>query len=105
MSTNTFSSAPVIENNNDQTTYDPNRLLDALTQKLHVKSDAALSHLLEVDPPVISNIRTRRKPIGAVLLIRMHEVSDLTIGELRILMGDRRKKFRMGMKYIKPEGD
>jgi len=103
MSTNTFPSVPVIEKLNDQMTYDPNRLLDALIRKLHVKSDAALSHLLEVDPPVISNIRTLRKPVGAVLLIRMHEVSDLTIGELRSLMGDRRKKFRMGTKYIKPE--
>jgi hypothetical protein len=104
MSINTFPEVPAVEKLNDQTIYDPNRLLDALIQKLHVKSDAALSHLLEVDPPIISNIRTRRRPIGAVLLIRMHEVSDLTIGELRTLMGDRRKKFRMGMKYIKPEG-
>jgi hypothetical protein len=44
---------------------------------------------------VISKIRHYRLAIGASLLIRMHEVSDISIGNLRILMGDRRGKFRV----------
>jgi hypothetical protein len=75
--------------------YDPNALLDALLDKLKLKNDAALSRALEVAPPVISKIRHRRLPIGASLLIRMHEVTELSIRELRDLMGDRRKKHRM----------
>lgn len=75
----------------DQLAYDPNNLLDTLIDKLHLKNDAALSRALEVAPPVISKIRHRRLPVGASLLIRMHEVSDLSIRELRTLMGDRRK--------------
>jgi hypothetical protein len=66
--------------------YDPNRLLDALIQKLGLKNDAALSRALEVRPPVISKIRHRTLPVGASLLIRMHEVTDLSIRELRELM-------------------
>src|SRR3546814_15048298 len=60
----------------DQAEYDPNHLLDSLIEKLHLKNDAALSRVLEVAPPVISKIRHRRLPVGASLLIRMHEVSD-----------------------------
>jgi hypothetical protein len=37
------------------------------------------------------------------LLIRMHEVSDLSIRDLRYLMGDRRNKFRISDKQFKPK--
>ncbi len=83
--------------------YDPNNLLDALIQRMSLKNDAALSRALEVAPPVISKIRHRRLPIGASLLIRMHEVSDISIRELRNLMGDRREKFRMSPEHFKPK--
>ncbi|HEY8101817.1 MAG: hypothetical protein ACXU8A_03810 [Burkholderiaceae bacterium] len=87
----------------DQIAYDPNNLLDSLIKKLNLKNDAALSRALEVAPPVISKIRHRRLPVGASLLIRMHEVSDLSIADLRILMGDRRDKFRISDKQFKPK--
>jgi len=66
--------------------YDPNRVLDAIIARLRLKNDAALSKLLEVAPPVISKIRHSTLPIGATLLIRMHEESDFSISELRALM-------------------
>jgi plasmid maintenance system antidote protein VapI len=65
---------------------DPNILLDALIEKLHLKNDAALSRLLEVAPPVISKLRHGALPIGPTMLIRMHEVSELGIREMRALM-------------------
>lgn len=86
-----------------QTQYDPNNLLDALLEKLALKNDAALSRALEVAPPVISKIRHRRLPVGASMLIRMHEVSELSIKELRTLMGDRRNKFRISDVQFKPK--
>ena len=96
-----------VEPHNDKlselATYDPNNLLDSLIEKLQLKNDAALSRALEVAPPVISKIRHRRLPVGASLLIRMHEVSDLTISELRTLMGDRRAKFRISDQQFKPK--
>jgi hypothetical protein len=66
--------------------YDPNRVLDAIISKLSLKNDAALSRVLEVAPPVISKIRHNTLPIGATILLRMHEVSDYSIRELRALM-------------------
>jgi hypothetical protein len=67
--------------------YNPDRLLDAIIAKLKLKNDAALSRALEVAPPVISKIRHRTLPIGATILLRMHEVSDFSIRELKALMG------------------
>ena len=82
--------------------YDPDQLLAALLNKLNLKNDAALSRTLEVSPPVISKIRHRRLPVTASLLIRMHEVSALSIAELRHIMGDRRSKFRISDKHSQP---
>lgn len=71
----------------DEATYDPNKVLDAIIEKLNLKNDAALSRALEVAPPVISKIRHRTLPIGATILLRMHEVSEFSIRELKALMG------------------
>jgi len=75
--------------------FDPNRLLDALIVMLQLKNDAALSRRLGVSPAIISNIRRGRQPVGASMLVRMHEESGISIKELRAIMGDRREKFRM----------
>ena len=91
------------ENMQSMQRYDPDQLLAALLAKLSLKNDAALSRALEVSPPVISKIRHRRLPVTASLLIRMHEVSALSIEELRQLMGDRRGKFRISDKHFKPK--
>lgn len=85
-------------------TYDPNALLDYLLKNFNIKNDAALSRLLEVAPPVISKIRHHRLPIGASLLIRMHEATDVSIQDLRKLMGDRRKKYRLSSAQGRPRG-
>jgi len=91
------------ENISNQRRYDPDNLLASLIGKLQLKNDAALSRALEVSPPVISKIRHRRLPVTASVLIRMHEVSELSIKELRELMGDRRNKFRISEKQFKPK--
>ncbi|PQO93372.1 hypothetical protein C5614_24160 [Massilia phosphatilytica] len=70
----------------DGAEYDPNRVLDAIISKLKLKNDAALSRVLEVAPPVISKIRHNTLPIGATILLRMHEESEFSIRELRALM-------------------
>ncbi len=70
----------------NQDSYNPNYLLDELLKRLSLKNDAALARVLEVAPPVISKIRHRTLPIGATILIRMHEVSDFSIRELREML-------------------
>ena len=78
-----------------QETYNPNRLLDELIGRMKLKNDAALARALAVAPPVISKIRHARLPVGASMLIRMHEESGMSIRELRDLMGDRRNRVRI----------
>jgi hypothetical protein len=86
-----------------QPRYDSNNLLDAMLEKLQLKNGAALSRALEVAPPVISKIRHRRLPVGASILIRMHELSDLCVAELRELLGGRRTKYRLSNMQGKPK--
>ena len=85
MTTNTLDS---------QKRYDPNRLMDALKEMLHLDSDVALSQALEVPPLVISHIRYRGYPVAPSILIRMHDITRLSIQDLRDIMGDRRKTVR-----------
>lgn len=73
--------------------FKPCDLLDALIKELGLKNDAALSRTLELTAPLISKLRSQASPVSAFVLIRMHEVSGLSIAELRGLMGDHRKKF------------
>ncbi|QGZ42610.1 hypothetical protein [Pseudoduganella flava] len=83
--------------------YNPGRLLDALAERLGAKNDAALSRALEVAPPVLSKIRHGRLPVGATILLRMHEASGIGIRELRDLMGDRRARMRMSPQEFRPK--
>jgi len=66
--------------------YDANPLIDHLVSHLNLKNDAALARTLEVAPPVISKIRHNRLPVGATMLIKMHEVTDLSIKKLKSLI-------------------
>lgn len=75
--------------------YDPNKLIDALRVRLDLKNDALLSHALKLSPLLLSKIRHYALPVGGSILIRMQEVSGLSVRELRELMGDRRKTIRM----------
>lgn len=54
-------------------------LLDEVIRHQQLKNDAALARLLEVAPPVISKIRHGRLPIGASMLLRIHEETELPI--------------------------
>ncbi|MYM92352.1 hypothetical protein [Duganella vulcania] len=75
--------------------YDPNRFVDLLLEKMSLKNDAALCRVLEVAPPIVSKVRHRRLPVGAALLIRIHEESDIPLRDLRLMLGDRRSKQRL----------
>lgn len=78
------------------TTYDPGALLDYLRAKLRLKNDRALANALGTGAPLISKVRSGQKPLSASLMIRIHEVTGLSIREIRDLMGDRRGRCRVG---------
>ena len=73
--------------------FDVNNLVNTLVMRLGVSTDKALATILAVKPPVLSKIRSGKLPVGATLLLRMHEESGLSIRALRDLMGDRRARY------------
>jgi plasmid maintenance system antidote protein VapI len=85
------------------TPYNPGNLLDSMISHLQLRTDADLSRALQVAPPMISKMRHSRLPVGGAVLIRMHEVSGLSLGTLRDMMGDRRRKFRFSNAYGRPK--
>ena len=75
--------------------YNPGRLLTSLQQQLNLKSDAALSHTLHISRGLIYQMRNCTQPVAGAVLILIQEVSQLSLEDLRGLMGDRRSKCRM----------
>lgn len=81
--------------------YNPNNLIDAVTAKLELKNDAAVARALKVETPIIENVRNKRLPLGGYLLMRLREVTGMSVTDLQDLMGDRRRKFRMHVRPIR----
>lgn len=73
--------------------YNPNPLLDALKSDLPGQQDMDLAAILGVTKSNISKIRNMHLGVTAEILLKMHEVSGLSIRELRCLMGDTRRFF------------
>lgn len=78
-----------------QGSYDPNRLLDALLGWLNISSDRKLARVLQISYTLIQKIRAGSLPVRAVVLHRMAECAGKNIEELRLVLGDRRRKVRV----------
>lgn len=75
--------------------YDPNNLIDTVINKLELKNDEGIARLLKVATPIIAHVRNRRLPVGGYMLIRLGEVTGMSVPDLKALMGDRRRRCRM----------
>lgn len=84
-------------------TYSQARLLDALLDHFHLERDSELARRLDMPRSFICRLRKGQSPVGAALLIRMHDESGISIKELRRLLGDRRKRFRGGYSIYSAE--
>jgi hypothetical protein len=88
--------------------YDSNHLLDSILDKLHLRDDVALCEALDIDESVITELRELKREVDAALLIRMHELTDISIAGLRNILGDRRRKSRFALEaeqQASTEGD
>lgn len=75
--------------------FDPNNLIDTVINKLDLKNDEGIARLLKVATPIIDHVRNRRLPVGGYMLIRLGEVTGMSVCDLKALMGDRRTRCRM----------
>lgn len=73
-----------------------NALFDKMIAFLQLKNDAALSREMVCAPPVISKMRHGHLPIGAVYIIRIHELTAWPIKDI---------KQQLGMPIWKPHQD
>lgn len=62
-------------------------LLDNLIDRLALKNDAALSRLLHIAPPVISRMRHGTVGVSDSNLVRIHDITGMSIAEVRDLAG------------------
>lgn len=61
-------------------------LFDVIISKMNLKNDAALGRLLRLNAPAVSKIRNGRMPLGASIIIRVHEETGMSIKEIKSLM-------------------
>ena len=64
-------------------TKNENALLDLAADILKCKNDAALCRALAVAPPVASKIRHARLPVGASMVVKIHETTGMTVAEIK----------------------
>ena len=84
--------------------YDPARMLDALALHTRASSDASLAKALKISKHLIGWIRQGRYPLSATLILQIHEATGLSIGEIRNLVGDRRRVMRISARrMLNPE--
>ena len=62
-------------------------LLDTLRTRFDIKSDAALARELDVKPPQISKLRSGLLPVGATMILSIHEHLGVPVAEIRALAG------------------
>jgi hypothetical protein len=75
--------------------YNPNMLFDVLLETFGLENDEALGSVLHIGAPLIRRIRCGQAPVEPLLLLRMNELSGISVRELRRLMGDRRADWRL----------
>jgi len=79
-----------------QAAYDPNNLLDKLSENLNVADDTELANTLELSRPIIGKIRLGKMRVGSSILLRMQELSGIPVQKLKVILGDKRRAFRFG---------
>ena len=75
--------------------YDPNRLLDALQHRLGSRNDEELAQHLHISLKTLDKIRSGDLQLSATLLLYMAERAATNMEELRLIVGDRRRKLRL----------
>ena len=91
MSTTTTTDRKFVTIDVNNPAYNVGKLLDTVMAKLGVKNDAALSRELGVSPTIVSNIRNVKVALSAAMMIRIHDVADMSITTIRsFLIGSTR---------------
>lgn len=80
------------EKSSHLTLYNPALLLDALLRKLELSTDKELARVIGVTPSMISKIRTHSAPVSPGILIRINELTNVAIADIKAIIGERRTR-------------
>jgi hypothetical protein len=67
--------------------YVPDHMIDQVLDRLDLKNDAPLAQALDVEAPTVSKLRTKALPLGPAMLIYLHELTNLSTGQVREMAG------------------
>jgi hypothetical protein len=77
----------------DYPAYSPSDLIDNLKVLLNLKNDFSFSKKFGFSPAHISKLRHKKSVVSPDFLLRIHDVSEISIAELKKMMKDNRKFF------------
>ncbi|WP_136420307.1 hypothetical protein [Herbaspirillum sp. ST 5-3] len=63
--------------------YSPNRLINKVQEMMRIQSDLQLAIAISVDRTTIAKIRKKKVPVGASMLLRLHDLTGLPAKELQ----------------------
>ena len=66
----------------------PHALFDEIIRVYQLKNDAALARMLNISPANISRFRYGRRPIGASLILAVHDATNWPIKKIKGLLND-----------------
>jgi hypothetical protein len=68
--------------------YVPHTLFDEIIRVYQLKNDAALARMLKISPANISRFRYGRRPIGASVILAVHDTTNWPIKKIKELLND-----------------
>jgi hypothetical protein len=69
----------------------PHKFLDYLLKTYHLKNDAALARRLNCKSPLISKVRNGKAPIGAAIILEIHEEFEMPIKDIKTMIAESRE--------------
>jgi hypothetical protein len=77
----------------DYPAYSPSDLIDHLKALYNLKNDLSFSKTFGFSPAHISKLRHKKTIVSPHFLLRIHDVSQISISDLKKMMKDNRKFF------------
>jgi hypothetical protein len=73
--------------------YSPTHFLDELKQRFNFSSDASMCRTFDISPSTISKVRHLKIAVSPEIFLKIHDMTDIPIFELRKMMQDNRRFF------------
>jgi hypothetical protein len=73
--------------------YSPIHFLDELKQRFNLSTDASVCRIFDISPSTISKVRHQKMSVSPEIFLKIHDMTNIPIFELRKMMLDKRRYF------------